>query len=228
MSTSTSRMQLTKPDTGDSMASGATQLSANYDTIDSIAGAATFTSGTRPAGATTRWTGRVIFESDTNNYVYWNGSAWIYLGNKDKARQLVGNDSQLGAVTVSASTESLIKSYTFTATQNRRYRFTTFNFCEFVSNTNSTGEFRWRWAAGSSVTTAGTQFYSNSIRVNSTTNTGRSFMDSAELDYTAATQQITVGLFLNNGSATDSFGTGGSSDSIDVQDTFMVQDWGIH
>lgn len=226
MSTSTTRMLLTKPDVADSMATGATTLSANYDVLDSVAGAATFTSGTRPATAATRWAGRIIFESDTGNYMYWNGIAWVYWGNATKARQLI-DAVNLPGTTVNTSTETILasSSYTFTATQNRRYRGVINLGLEYGTNVNDFVIIRARWAVGGSVTTGGTEIFRNDIRVNCLTTTGLGYQDAFDFNYTATTQQITVGLSVFNNSATASMGVNGSSDSVDTQGCFVLYDW---
>lgn len=38
-----------------------------------------YTSSTRPTSATDRYVGVIIYESDTNRYASWNGSAWRYI-----------------------------------------------------------------------------------------------------------------------------------------------------
>lgn len=207
------------------MATGASTLSANYDIIDSAVGARTYTSGTRPAGVDV-WQGRVIFESDTGNVMMYSGAAWLYLGNRDNAREVAGTSP--GADVSSTTAESLIASVTFSATLNRRYRIEAVTMGEHAPTATNGGYFiKFRWAAGSSVTSAGTLLRSTYVKCNSSGVTGRGIGDMVELDYTAATATITVGLFAvtQDGAALQfDIGTNG----IDCQGLLVVRDWGIH
>lgn len=71
MPTTTSRMGLTKPDPGEIQ--DITQLNTNADKLDLYNGLHICTSGTRPAAP---WSGLVIYETDTQARLFWDGSAW--------------------------------------------------------------------------------------------------------------------------------------------------------
>ena len=73
MASLTSRLKLRKPATTDTV-NVDTDLSANYDIIDLIAGYQVVTSGTRPS---TPYVGQTIFETDTNKNYMWNGTIWL-------------------------------------------------------------------------------------------------------------------------------------------------------
>jgi len=75
MSTVTPKLGLLKP-AGSDLINVTTQLDDNYDKIDNNAGTFVCTSSTRPSGGS-RFTGQLIFETDTNLVWVWNGSAWI-------------------------------------------------------------------------------------------------------------------------------------------------------
>lgn len=220
MSTSTSRLALTKPDVSDMMNIGDNILSRNYTILDGAVGAPTFTSGTRPSSP---WAGRVIFESDTGNVMFWNGSAWAYWGNTASARQFVSSQDPGNASSI-ANTETLLGSSTFTATQNRRYRIEGITYGEHTGAINGAYLVRLRWASGSSVTTAGTLLRETYVKCNSSVTTGQSCYDMVELNYTSATGTITVGIFvLSNDANTMNFN--GATDSVDVQGRLIIRDW---
>jgi hypothetical protein len=71
MATTTTRLGLTKPDFVDVV--DISELNSNADDIDAAVGAAVVTSSTRPA---VPWSGQIIFETDTNNTLVWDGTAW--------------------------------------------------------------------------------------------------------------------------------------------------------
>lgn len=61
-------------------------------------------------------------------------------------------------INLSGSTETLLQSVTFTASAGRRYRVT-MDYNNVATSTTTYYGIRGRWAAGASVTTAGTQVY---------------------------------------------------------------------
>jgi hypothetical protein len=71
MATNTTKLGLIKPDLTDIVDIG--DLNDNADDIDAAVGAAIVTSTTRP---TSPWTGQIIYETDTNNTLVWDGTAW--------------------------------------------------------------------------------------------------------------------------------------------------------
>lgn len=225
MSTTTSRMQLTKPDVSDSMATGATVLSTNYDLIDSVCGAATFTSGTRPSSASTRWAGRLIYESDTTNVSFWDGTTWKYFGSATAAKQYVTNFDP-GTQSNIGTTETVLTSGTtsFTATQNRRYRIDHMIYGEHGSAVTGGYIVRIRIASGASVTTSSTLLREMYVKCNSSLTTGAVAYDMVEYNHTAATGQVTVGFFVLSNDA-NTVGFNGATDAVDIQGRVTIRDW---
>lgn len=74
MSTSTPRLQLTKPIGSESMVLGAAQLSDAYDKIDAAMGVKKFAT---QGAATGVFTGDLIQETSTNQGKLWNGASWV-------------------------------------------------------------------------------------------------------------------------------------------------------
>lgn len=221
MSTTTSRLALVKPAVSDMMNIGDNVLNDNYTTLDGAVGAPTFTSATRPGSP---WAGRTIFESDTGNLMFWDGSAWKYWGNDTLQREHSAADVGIQITTVAS--ETLHKSLTFAATQNRRYRID-FNHNGEYSGTNTNGSYviRIRWAAGSSVATSDTLLRETYIKCNAAGNCGRSMADMVELNYTGSTGTITVGVFVLSSDA-NNVSFDGAADAIDLTGSLIIRDWG--
>lgn len=72
MATFTTRLGLRKPD-GTENVDVVADLGVNYDFLDDAAGSTLCTSTTRPF---TPYDGQVIYETDTNHVLTWNGTAW--------------------------------------------------------------------------------------------------------------------------------------------------------
>lgn len=220
MSTLTSRLALTKPAGTDSMATGGSVLSTNYDIIDAAVGTPHYTSATRPASP---WVGRVIWETDTGNYRFWDGAKWAYWGNSAKAGIREVGTNGLGSLSVTAETQ--LEAATFSAVQNRRYRIEYCLYGEHTTNVNGAYRTRLRWAAGATVTTAGTLIREQYVKCNSSGATGMQVMDVAELNYTAASASITVGLFCMDNAA-DTISIAGSVDGTDIIAVWIIRDIG--
>lgn len=75
MATTTTRLGLRKPDRTD-LVSVVTDLNNDYDTIDGAVGFQACTSVTRPS---TPYTGKPIYETDTQNELTWDGVHWKYI-----------------------------------------------------------------------------------------------------------------------------------------------------
>jgi hypothetical protein len=71
MATTTTRLGLTKPDFVDVV--DISELNSNADDIDAAVGAAVVTSSTRPG---TPWSGQLIYETDTERTLVWDGTVW--------------------------------------------------------------------------------------------------------------------------------------------------------
>ncbi len=226
MSTTTTRIGLTKPDPSDPMSIGDLVLANNYRELDEAVGATrAYTSGTRPTGSD-RWVGRVIWESDTNNFLWWDGANWLYWGNNLSGRDVYAASSGLSTTTIAAGTEALHQSVTFDAVNSRRYQFLMSDYYEY-GNVDANFLIRVRWAAGSSVTTAGTLLYTSTGRNNSSgLVTGKNFYDAIEFQFSGSTGQITVGWFVVNQGAADLFVGHTQTGSEEVAGTMVLRDYG--
>jgi len=78
MATNTTKLGLIKSDFVDVV--DVADLNSNADDIDAAVGAAVVTSTTRPSSP---WTGQIIHETDTDNVLVWDGSAWVPAGLQD-------------------------------------------------------------------------------------------------------------------------------------------------
>lgn len=76
------------------------------------------TSSTRPASP---FEGQCIYETDTDNVLYWNGSAWYSAWNTAWGR-IAYTESTSTDSTITTSEEIQITQTSFTAVANRRYR----------------------------------------------------------------------------------------------------------
>ncbi len=115
------------------------------------------TSGSRPSSP---FDGMMIYETDTTSIMLWNGTEWESYGNNNsgKGRNGYVTSTTNGATLTSASAETLYISTTFTREANRRYLVEVSFYVECTATTAAPGgaQVRVRWAAGASVTTAGT------------------------------------------------------------------------
>src|SRR5688500_12720830 len=87
MATNTARAAIRKPDDADNV-SALLDIRTNFDQIDEHLGYLVCTSGTRPT-CTDRFTGRTIFETDTNNRYVWTGSEWFILNKLYKRKTAI-------------------------------------------------------------------------------------------------------------------------------------------
>ena len=72
---STPRLQLLKPDPTE-FVDVVTHIENNWDKIDTSINAEVCTSSTRPANP---YVGKTIFETDSNDYLIWNGTSWCII-----------------------------------------------------------------------------------------------------------------------------------------------------
>jgi len=222
MATFTTRLQLEKPATSDQMNIGDLVLSTNYKLIDDNAGAPTFTSGTRPG---TPYTGRVIFESDTSHLRFYNGTKWAYLGNTNSARDIIQSNTDTTS-SAATSTEILHRSKTFNAVQGRRYRIDWALFGEKSTEVQGRYNIKARWAAGASVANTDTLIASHITRTQGIGTTGKGQRSYFDFPYSAASQQITIGLFAQDSDAqTTNIST--NTDTVDVSTYWSIRDWGV-
>lgn len=115
------------------------------------------TSGTRPVPPQ-RFYGMIIFETDTAVFRWWDGGSWVQISSPFTAFGSIGAAGSQTNVNLAASQELLHVSKTVNITTNRlyliRWNFRTFNFGTTTDYTPV--QMRIRYAAGGSVTTAGT------------------------------------------------------------------------
>lgn len=227
MSSLTSRLALTKPDPNDSMATGGSVLSANYDILDAAVGAPTYTSGTRPAAP---WVGRVIFESDTNNLRFWNGSKWAYLGNTNNGFGRKGTLS-LGPTGDVGPAELKLGSVEFSLLANRRYSIDYLVHAKNTAVTADSFQIMLRWTTGATpVTTAGTLLTQEYCRivVTASNTVGKAYRSSYEWDYTGIDTLASVGIFVVAGGGASNKMYDNDSGGAPITGSFAITDYGIH
>lgn len=162
MAVNTSRISLRKPGYTDPEFV-IPDINNNWDKIDAFINANTFTSSTRPLDT---YDGRLIYETDTKLVaIFLTGSGWGYIGGDGYARgkrAVITSDVNSGTTTIAEIGPFI--SVTFTAEAGRRYWVET-AFCLDFTGAPVTASYRprIRWAAGASVTTAGTQLGSDII-----------------------------------------------------------------
>lgn len=115
------------------------------------------TSATRPV-APQRFTGMIIWETDTSLFRWWNGATWQQISSPFTAFGSIGYGGSQTNVNLAASTELLHKAITVNIATDRlyliRWNFRTFNFGTTTDYTPV--QLRIRYAMGGAVTTAGT------------------------------------------------------------------------
>ncbi len=223
MSTNTTRLQLTKPDPSDSMAIGDLVIGHNYNLLDKYTGAPTYTSATRPGSP---YQGMLIWESDTDNFRMWSGAKWIYAGNKDASRGAIAKEQNTAGLTLPRNTETKWRSLTFNAIQNRKLLINYSLTAEYTTNLNGNVGVVMRWAPGSSVSSGDTLFSHDVFKVNSTGVSASGFRNAVNFDYTAVSQQITIGFFLKEENNVGIVGLGFSEGGFDEGLYWTVMDWG--
>lgn len=180
-----------------------TDINNNWDKVDTAINANTFTSSTRPLGA---HEGRLIYETDTKLVAIFTGGGWSYVGGDGFAR---GKRAVITSDVDSASTINNVEigpfiSITFTAEQLRRYWVETVYCIAFTGGSGAgiSGLPRIRWAAGGTVTTAGTQLGSDAI-ANLVYSPGASQDFWNQFEFVPNINgSVTVGLFLSTTSTT--------------------------
>lgn len=134
MATFTTRLGLRKP-AGTELVNVVTDINDNLDDLDSVVSSTVCTSGTRPASP---FQGQVIFETDTNNVLTHNGTAWVHSG--------------MGVV---SSTASIPYPYTgqlvFATTDNMIYRYTGAAWVACIATGTTNHEARYYQSTGQTV-----------------------------------------------------------------------------
>lgn len=171
------------------------------------------TSGSRPSSP---FQGMMIYETDTTNIMLWDGTEWESLGNNNsgKGRVAYVSSTTSGTTLTSASAETLYISVSFSRDTDRKYLVETGFYTECTATTAPPGgaQARVRYAAGASVTTAGTLL--GSFTVFNPLGTGTA---NAEHFYSAfeipggGSGTHTVGLFMGGVGVNDSMRFSGAA-----------------
>ena len=168
------------------------------------------TSSTRPA---TPYEGQMIYETDTDKVLVWNGSAWY--ANWNLPFGIVGLTSSTTSTT--ATSEAVfISSTAFTAIANRYYKIT-FYCGDMKSSTSNT---YLEIAIRKGTTTAGTQLARSSILVGANTGQFTSGTVVSITTLTAGSQQVCGTVFAG-------LGTGSFNASATQPAFILVEDIGV-
>lgn len=202
MAQNTTRLGLRKPGYTDPE-SVITDVNNNWDKVDAAINANTFTSSTRPVAP---HEGRLIYETDTKLVAIFTGGDWAYIAGDGFAR---GKRAVVTSDVDSATTINNVEigpyiSITFTAEQLRRYWIELAYCISFSGGSGNgiTGQPRIRWAAGGTVTTAGTQLGSDAIsNMVYVPGDSQDFWNQFEF-VPNINGNVTVGLFLSTTSTT--------------------------
>jgi hypothetical protein len=99
MATTTTKLGLIKPDFVDVV--DISDLNSNADDIDAAIGSTIVTSATRPS---TPFAGQVIYETDTEDSLVWDGTAWMPAG---------GGTSNVASDCIQPNFNTISENYTF-------------------------------------------------------------------------------------------------------------------
>jgi hypothetical protein len=204
VASNTARLGLRKPDYTDPEFV-VSDVNNNWDKIDNAINANVFTSSTRPLGP---HEGRLIYETDTKLLAIFLSGDWSYIGGNGFSR---GKKAVITSDVDSATTTNGVEigpymSLTFTSELARRYWIETVYCINFSGGSGAgiSGTPRVRWAAGNSVTTAGTQLGSDTIaNMVYVAGSSQDFWNQFEFTPNLA-GNVTVGLFLSTANATKS------------------------
>lgn len=159
MSTTSTFLQLTVPQTSDNFSTAA--IAANWNAIDAAPGSFVCTSSTRPTWASGQ-AGRLIYETDTNLSWEWNGTSFARIYPKG----LLGSTTATSGSTISTTSQTTILTGTYTTLAGgRSVRFHALVPSISISGTSPTGAL--------SLYVDGTQV--QSMPINSTTAVDRDF-----------------------------------------------------
>jgi hypothetical protein len=137
--TLTTRLGLVKPTPGTGENVNLSQMNANLDKIDgSAAGFTVCTSGTKPASP---YTGQQIFETDTGNILFWDGSSWVPIQRVSAALHRIAWNN--GVSLSGVIDETVVATLTGNLVSGRIYRIWSMTNLN-VSNVDTTVWFRVR------------------------------------------------------------------------------------
>lgn len=167
----------------------------------------------RDSAITSPVNGQLAFTTDTNILYVRASGAWTeYLG-KLLPRGLVATTTFTTDSATWTTSEVITRTVTFTAVAGRKYKL------ELDSGWNCTGlssqEFRFRWATGASLTTAGTLFFSRRARVHTSGAFDHIQLSNAGVSgITAGQITIGVGALSLDGGITGKFWGASTNESI--------------
>lgn len=146
--------------------------------------------------------GEVCWRLDGLIFEYYTGSAWValrpgYVGETVRT-------STIGSIT---TTETVLDSVTFTAVTGQRYKVSTVFFYQSTV-ANDLAITRFRWQAGGTLTTAGTEFHVGVMNCDIVNRGGLCVMTRT---LTGVSGQITVGTTMVRSSGTGTLQSSGSA-----------------
>lgn len=171
-------------------------LSEPLAKVDDIAFVTVCTTATSPT--TNRYTGRLIFRTDTQLLMRWNGTSWEVAAAENRPRGRMGFDfgSETSATCAAGAEIGPIRSVTFNTLNNRTYLANFGCSLDHGTGNDASAALRVRWSPGSSVSVSGTLLGTHGADVNDNT-TNLSVTQSGFFSYASTkAQQITMGLFV--------------------------------
>lgn len=233
MSTYTPKINLRKPDYTD-IVNVTTDVDNNMQNIDDLINCSICTSTTRPDLSQARITdGQLIYETDTGNILMLLSGQWVLMANQKFGK---GRKAFVPLSGVSATSGTAEVMSTLTATLNveagRKYlveltytlQSVTLDQAGTIADVVNSG--RIRWAAGATVTTAGTQLgqRSDNLFCNQVGNNKTKYW--AIEWFPNITGQATIGYSMQGGTSTQ--GTCKiPANASDLVSAIAIRDWGI-
>lgn len=199
----TTRLGLNKPANSD-VVDVVTAISDQMAVLDSAARCESCTSTTRPT--TNLFTGKIAYETDTKSIIKYSGAVWEYVYSSKQSR---GRQAYLTTTTVSSTVAANAEAVsaltrTFTAYSGRKYLVLAGGATECVAGVDAPAFVRGRWAAGVSVTTAGTLISTNCADVNDNSVSTADIRWNYLGQFSVTTSgQVTVGITLGRPVAAD-------------------------
>lgn len=167
------------------------------------------TSTTRPASP---YEGQVIYETDTDRVLVWNGTGWY--PNWNTAWGVVSYQQSTTTQGVS-TTEAVSFTCSFTAITNRRYKFTYFE----PALQTPAGAGNYVFAKTRLTNTSGTQYSQAQIQASGTTQVANSIVSTASTTLSAGSVSIVSTLWCNTSTCNAFRGSGNPA-------FFLVEDIG--
>lgn len=198
----TTRLGMNKPQSAD-VIDVTTAISNQMGTLDRAVIVEACTSSTRPS--TGLFTGKLILETDTKNLMRYTGSTWEIINNSNYPRGYCGFKLNTTASSASSNGVEVAVSgltVTFNAYVGRRYAVWATFPLESLSGQDVACVTRFRYAFGTSVTTAGTLVGNCGTDLNEQGVDANPQQACFKTFTVSATGQITVGMFLINSQTT--------------------------